>query len=117
MPKRSRIRRASTRRADRATSARLGSNATRTPPVGAQVEVDFVVYGPRGFWAIEVKRGADISPKDLKGLQVFCKEYPEATPLFFYLGKEHRKVKGIDCVPVSSFLSQIYSDQSLINLI
>src|SRR5690606_13095515 len=42
------------------------------------LEVDFVIYGPRGFWAIEVKRSMNLSPDDVKGLAAFQEEYPEA---------------------------------------
>lgn len=77
----------------------------------SQVEVDFVIYGPKGFWAIEVKRGSDVSHKDLKALQIFCKEYPEAIPIFLYLGKERRKIKGIDCVPLTEFLLHLKPDK------
>lgn len=79
----------------------------------SQVEVDFIIYGPKGFWAIEVKRGSDVNFKDLKGLQTFCNEYPEAVPLCVYLGKENRRVKGIDCVPLEQFLLRLKPDHLL----
>ena len=79
----------------------------------SQVEVDFVVYGPKGFWAIEVKRGQEVHSRDLKGLQTFCEEYPEATPLFLYLGKERRQIEGIKCMPIGEFLSQVHPNRSL----
>lgn len=43
-----------------------------------KLEVDFVIYGPRGFWAIEVKRPKSLHPDDVRGLQAFQEEYPEA---------------------------------------
>ncbi len=77
------------------------------------VEVDFVIYGPKGFWSIEIKRGRDVHPADLKGLKSFCEEYPEAKPLFLYLGK-HRLVKDkILCMPLEEFLLQLRPDQFL----
>src|SRR6185437_4065412 len=36
-----------------------------------QVEVDFILYGPKGLLAFEVKRGASVSLKDLNGLEAF----------------------------------------------
>lgn len=77
----------------------------------SQVEVDFIIYGPKGFWAIEVKRSSDVNFRDLKGLQTFCKEYPEAIPFCVYLGTEHRKIKGIDCIPLDQFLVKLKPDR------
>lgn len=79
----------------------------------SQIEVDFILYGPRGFWAIEVKRTQEPHPSYLKGLRAFHEEYRESTPLFLYLGKEHRKVQGIDCIPLQEFLLQLRPDQPL----
>ena len=39
-------------------------------------EVDFVVYGHRGFWGIEVKNSTKVFPKDLRGIKAFREEYP-----------------------------------------
>ena len=33
------------------------------------VEVDFIVYGEDGIWAIEVKNSARVKPEDLRGLK------------------------------------------------
>jgi uncharacterized protein len=35
------------------------------------VEVDFVVYGEAGFWAVEVKNTTRVWPEDLCGLKSF----------------------------------------------
>jgi hypothetical protein len=40
------------------------------------LEVDFVVYGPDGFGAIEVKHTRVVRPGDLRGLQGFVHDYP-----------------------------------------
>lgn len=42
------------------------------------IEVDFVLYGPREFVAIEVKNSKHIRPDDLRGLRAFKEDYPEA---------------------------------------
>ncbi|MCK5681768.1 ATP-binding protein, partial [bacterium] len=42
-------------------------------------EVDFILYGKNGLIAIEVKRAAKIRTKDLRGLKLFAKDYPQAT--------------------------------------
>ena len=70
-------------------------------------EVDFVVYGPSGFWGIEVKNAARIRPADLRSLRSFVDEYPEATPVFLYRGTERALVGGITCLPVEDFLHTI----------
>ena len=40
------------------------------------LEVDFVVYGPDLFWAIEVKRSARIDRRGLAALKAFGADYP-----------------------------------------
>jgi len=71
------------------------------------VEVDFILYGSNDFWAIEVKNSQHISSQDLSGLQAFCEDYPEATPLLLYRGKEKLKKKNILCLPVEEFLMRL----------
>ncbi len=71
------------------------------------LEVDFVVTGPELFLAIEVKNGTTVNPGDLKGLEHFCEDYPEATPILLYRGNRQYKEKGILCMPLESFLSTL----------
>lgn len=70
-------------------------------------EVDFIVYGEKGFWAIEVKNGTRLSPKDTNGLEAFHEEYPEASPILIYRGEKKIMQKGIPCVPCDPFLKAI----------
>jgi predicted AAA+ superfamily ATPase len=70
----------------------------------AGVEVDFVVYGPRGFWAIEVKNAATVRTADLRGLRAFRDEYPECRPLLLHRGSDRLAIAGIPCLPVEGFL-------------
>lgn len=51
------------------------------------VEVDFVLLGPLGFWAIEVKNSDRILPADLRSLNSFLEDYPEATAWLLYRGQ------------------------------
>lgn len=76
-------------------------------------EVDLVVYGPFGLFAIEVKRASRIRPADLKGLRAFRDDYPEATPLLLHGGTEPFEVAGIACVPVARFLRDLVPGQTL----
>ena len=41
-------------------------------------EVDFVLYGPDLFWALDVKHAARVRPADLRPLRRFAADYPEA---------------------------------------
>ncbi len=72
-----------------------------------QLEVDFVLSGPTCFLAIEVKNGVVIHPGDLRGLETFCQDYPEAQPILLYRGKHRFKERNILCCPVDDFLLQI----------
>ncbi len=72
-----------------------------------RLEVDFVIYGPRGFWAIEVKRSANLGPDDVKGLSAFQEEYPEAHCFFVTLGKHRESYRGFPVIPLDEFLLQI----------
>ncbi len=80
-----------------------------------KLEVDFVIYGPKGFWAIEVKRGLDVSPSDVKALSIFQEEYPEATSFLLYRGKMKQKIHNILCIPVEEFLQNLHPEKSLLN--
>lgn len=74
------------------------------------VEVDFIVYGEGGFWAIEVKNGKTLSPKDTDGLKSFIQDYPEAKPILLYRGSERILQNGILCLPCEEFLRDIRPD-------
>lgn len=68
------------------------------------VEVDFVLYGPRLFRAIEVKNTARIRPEDLASLKTFQEDYPQSEAFFLYRGRERLKKDGILCLPCEEFL-------------
>ncbi len=53
----------------------------------SNTEVDFILYGPNGLKAFEVKRKGKISSKDLKGLNTFRTDYPEAEAYCIYGGQ------------------------------
>lgn len=69
-----------------------------------QLEVDFIVYGPKGFWAIEVKRGPNLGPDDVRALTAFKEEYPEATCFFVIPGKRKESYRGFPVIPMEEFL-------------
>ncbi|GJM06732.1 MAG: ATPase [marine bacterium B5-7] len=77
------------------------------------VEVDFIVYGEKGLWAIEVKYSGYVDSKDLRGLKNFKEDYPESTPIMLYQGDERILRDGILCMPCDEFLKQLVPNQSL----
>ncbi|OGT28324.1 MAG: ATPase [Gammaproteobacteria bacterium RIFCSPHIGHO2_01_FULL_42_8] len=72
------------------------------------VEVDFVVYGPKQFIAIEVKNATQAHSKDMRGLKSFKEDYPEAQIVLLYRGKTKTMVDGILCLPCDEFLKNLY---------
>ena len=76
-------------------------------------EVDFVVWGPNGFWAIEVKHAATIRPADLRSLRSFRRDYPEAELRLVYRGNETLEIDGIRCVPADTYLREVVPHQPL----
>lgn len=76
-------------------------------------EVDFVVYTPREFVAIEVKNTSKIKTEDLTGLRTFRQDYPECRTLILYRGRQQLLVDGILAAPVERFLKGIIPNQPL----
>ncbi len=77
------------------------------------VEVDFVVYGEDGLWALEVKNVSKINFLNLRPLKSFKEDYPESNLIFLYNGKERLKKEGVLCVPCEDFLLQLHPDKKL----
>jgi predicted AAA+ superfamily ATPase len=77
------------------------------------VEVDFVVYGPEGFWAIEVQNARVVRPEDLRGLAAFREDYPECQAILLYRGENRLKKQDVLCMPVEEFLGKLTPDGEL----
>lgn len=77
------------------------------------LEVDIIVYGPRGFWALEIKNSTKVGLTDTKPLEAFLTDYPEAQALLLYRGKERFTQKGVLCIPCEEFLMQLIPNQAL----
>jgi predicted AAA+ superfamily ATPase len=71
-------------------------------------EIDFVVYGPKIFQAVEVKHTAQIRPTDIRALKTFGQDYPQAERILVYRGKERLKREGILIVPCKEFLMGLF---------
>ncbi len=81
-----------------------------------KLEVDFIIYGPRGFWAIEVKRSANLGPDDARALFAFKEEYPEATCLFVIPGARKESYRGIPIIPMEEFLLGITPENPICSI-
>jgi predicted AAA+ superfamily ATPase len=77
------------------------------------VEVDFVVFGASGFWAIEVKNSTTIRAEDIQPLLSFHEDYPEAKMVLLYRGTERLIKKDVLCLPCEEFLKNICPDMPL----
>lgn len=71
------------------------------------LEVDFIVYGPNHFYAVEVKNGHTISPGDLRGLKEIRSDYHEITAILLYRGQEILRRDGIWIMPAETFLKEL----------
>ena len=76
------------------------------------VEVDFILYGPKGIFAIEVKNSARIQPQDLRGLRSFTEDYPKSEAYLLYRGKERLIRDGVQCIPCDEFLRDLRPGKS-----
>lgn len=76
-------------------------------------EVDFVVYGEDGLWAVEVKHANHVDTKDIRALKTFMSDYPGAKAAIVYRGKDKFKKNGVLCIPAESFLLNIVPNEEL----
>lgn len=72
-----------------------------------ELEVDFVLYGPRGLVACEVKRSRKVNDKDLRGLFAFERDYPEAKLFYFYGGERKEQRNSIQLIPTEQALTTL----------
>jgi hypothetical protein len=73
----------------------------RTRP---SLEVDFVIYGPDLFLAVEVKRSRRVERSYLKALQAFGDDYPEAERQRLSFCPEPLLIDDIRCEPLETWL-------------
>jgi predicted AAA+ superfamily ATPase len=74
------------------------------------VEVDFIVYGELGLFALEVKNSNRIRPEDLRGLRAFAEDYPQSQRYFLYRGAERLLIDDVLCLPCDEFLRSLRPD-------
>jgi predicted AAA+ superfamily ATPase len=70
-------------------------------------EVDFVLYGPRGLLAFEIKRTTRVTQAMLGGLRSFVADYPMASAHFVYMGNRRMNEGDIDIIPALQILKDL----------
>lgn len=86
----------------------------------------FFLFGPRGTgkstWLQQVLPDALfvdlLQPEpyrllDLRGLSAFRSDYPEATGMFLYRGRERLRIDGVWCLPVTELLQEMWPGRAL----
>jgi predicted AAA+ superfamily ATPase len=68
------------------------------------LEVDFVLYGKDGIYAIEVKNTRRVRSEDLRSLLEFRKDYPQCQTILLYRGEERLLIDRVRCFPCEMFL-------------
>ena len=71
------------------------------------LEIDFVLYGPKGFHTIEVKRSRSIGPRDRSAQEAFLKDFPEAKAWIIYGGDQTLYFDKITAIPFTQFLMEL----------
>ena len=77
------------------------------------VEVDFVVYGAAEFWVIAVKNTARVRPGDLRGVETFGTDYPQAEVVMLYRGTGRERRGRVWILPVEDFLKTLNPAKNL----
>ena len=73
----------------------------------ANLEIDFVLYGPYGLLAIEVKRSPQVQLKQTRALREFKKDYPPARCYLFYGGTVPQYLEDITVLPIDYALKNL----------
>jgi uncharacterized protein len=69
----------------------------------SNMDVDFILYGEKTFFAVEVTKASRIREEDTAGLKAFLKEYPKATAFLLYGGTDRYYEDKIHFTPVADF--------------
>jgi predicted AAA+ superfamily ATPase len=70
-------------------------------------EVDFVLYGPKGFLAFEIKKTSRITNAMFGGLKSLLTAYPMARAYFVYLGTRRLYENVIEVIPFQECLKKL----------
>lgn len=74
----------------------------------AGLEVDFIIYGEIGLYAIEVKSTSNLNIADFRSLKAFKNDYPESVCIMLYMGKTRIIQHDILCIPITDFLLSLH---------
>jgi uncharacterized protein len=72
-------------------------------------EVDFVLYGPKGLLAFEIKRSDRFKPEFLSGLRSFLRDYPMAKAHLIYLGSRKLHETNVTVIPALEAIKNLTS--------
>ncbi len=72
-----------------------------------KVEVDFILYGPLGIMAVEVKGAPRIKSDMFSGLRAFKADYPMAKCILVYGGQQREYHDGIEIIGAVDFLKNL----------
>ena len=67
-------------------------------------EVDFVLYGESGIYALEVKNARRADSSDFTSLRHFAEDYPQSRRYLLYRGEDRLIRDGVLCMPCEEFL-------------
>lgn len=73
----------------------------------SNLEIDFILDGPHGLLAMEIKRSTHIQPKDTRALREFKKDYPDAQCFIFYGGTAPLYLDDITALPIEHALKNL----------
>ena len=71
------------------------------------MEVDLILYGPRGIVAFEVKRRRRLTGHDLRGLRCFLEDYPMAKAFVLCGGDHPSYFDKIVALPIADALRDL----------
>lgn len=97
----------------RAWASDSGNHAVSFWRTRTGLEVDFVLYGPDEFIAIEVKHGRATRAADLRGLRAFGEDYPKAKRFLLTRGSRAELVDGVRVLPLAEALKRVRPGESI----
>ncbi len=70
-------------------------------------EIDFILYGPNGLHAFEIKRTVNVTPKMFRALKSFSEDYPEAKLYMLHFGTHKEYYGPITAIPFEQALLEL----------
>lgn len=70
-------------------------------------EVDFILYGKKGLFAIECKCSKKVNHTDLKSLHLFKQDFKPAQLILIYGGDEELFIDDVRVIPANKFLLEM----------